>query len=132
MLKEFRDFLLRGNLLELAVALVLGAAFGAVVNSLVKNIIMPIVGAVFGKVSFDSLTFTIHKSVFHYGTFITDVIAFVFVAAAIFFFVIKPVTAILRRSGHLKEDDAPEADVHGDLLKDIKALLERQNELLNK
>lgn len=129
MLAEFKAFLLRGNLLELAVALVLGAAFGAVVTSLVENLIMPILAAVGGKPSFDSLTFTINGAVFSYGKFITALVMFVLTAAAIFFFVVKPVTRILARMQKEKEAEA-EADPHGDLLADIKGLLERQNELL--
>ena len=71
-LKEFRDFLMRGNLIQLAVAFVMGVAFAAVINSFVKNLVMPIIAAIVGKPNFNDLTFTIHKSVFTYGAFITD------------------------------------------------------------
>ena len=74
MLKEFKDFLLRGNIVELAVAFVMGVAFAAVVNSLVNNLVMPIVAMIFGKPDFNDLTFTINDAVFRYGAFITDVI----------------------------------------------------------
>ena len=84
-LKEFRDFLMRGNLIQLAVAFVMGVAFAAVINSFVTNLVMPIIAAIVGKPNFDDLTFTIHHSVFTYGTFITDVITFVAIAAAVFF-----------------------------------------------
>ena len=83
MLKEFRDFLLRGNIVELAVAFVMGLAFAAVVNSLVNNLVMPIVAMIIGKPDFSDLTFTINDAVFHYGAFITDVIQFVAIAAAV-------------------------------------------------
>ncbi len=97
MIKEFRDFLFRGNIVELAVAFVVGVAFAALVNSLVDNLIMPIVAMIIGKPNFDDLTFTINDAVFRYGAFITDLIAFVAIAAAIFFFVVKPVQAMLAR-----------------------------------
>lgn len=97
MFKEFKEFLTRGNLLEIAVGLVLAVAFGAVVDSLVKGLIMPLVAAVVGKPSFDALTFTINKSVFYYGTFISALVTFVFTAAAVFFFVVKPVNAMMSK-----------------------------------
>jgi large conductance mechanosensitive channel len=97
MLREFRDFILRGNIIELAVAFVMGLAFAAVINSLVENIVMPIVAMIIGKPDFGDLTFTINDAVFRYGAFITDVIQFVAVAAAVFFFVVKPVQAMLAR-----------------------------------
>ena len=98
MLKEFRDFLLRGNIIELAVAFVMGLAFAAVVNSLVENLLMPVVAMLIGKPDFSGLTFTINDAVFRYGAFLTDVIQFLAIAAAVFFFVVKPVEAMLRRS----------------------------------
>ena len=96
-LKEFRDFLLRGNLIVLAVAFVMGLAFAALVNSFVANLVMPIIAAIVGKPNFNDLTFTIHKSVFTYGTFITDLITFFAIAAAVFFFIVKPVDMISKR-----------------------------------
>src|SRR6186997_2387734 len=72
MLKEFRDFLLRGNIVELAIAFVMGVAFAAVVNSLVDNLVMPIIAMIIGKPNFNDLTFTINDAVFRYGAFITD------------------------------------------------------------
>ena len=97
MLKEFRDFLMRGNIVELAVAFVMGVAFGALVKSFVNNLVMPIVAMIIGKPDFSGLTFTINDAVFRYGAFITDVITFVATAAAIFFFVVKPVGALMSR-----------------------------------
>src|SRR5437763_11487776 len=82
MIKEFRDFLFRGNIVELAVAFVMGLAFAAIVNSLVNNLVMPIVAAIIGKPDFRNLTFTIHRSVFHYGAFLSDLIQFVAIGAA--------------------------------------------------
>jgi large conductance mechanosensitive channel len=96
-LGEFKDFLLKGNIVELAVAFVMGVAFAAVVNSLVNNLVMPIVAMIFGKPDFSDLTFTINDAVFRYGAFITDVISFLAIAAAVFFFVVKPVNAMMSR-----------------------------------
>ncbi len=108
LLKEFREFIMRGNVVDLAVAVVLGAAFGAVVNSLVKDLLTPLIAMIFGEPDFSALSFTINGAHFNYGAFINAVIAFLSVAAAIFFFVIKPlnVLAARRRAG---EDVPPEA-----------------------
>ncbi len=108
MLKEFRDFLLRGNLIVLAVAFVMGVAFAALVNSFVKNLVMPIIAAIVGKPNFNDLTFTIHNSVFTYGAFITDVITFLAIAAAVFFFIVKPVDMLAQRR---KGDEAGEEEI---------------------
>jgi large conductance mechanosensitive channel len=110
LLNEFRDFLMRGNLIELAVAFVLGLAFATVVNSLVNNLVMPIIAAIVGKPSFRDLTFTIHKSVFQYGSFITDVIQFVAIAAAVFFFIVKPLQVIMARFRTDSEEAAAPSD----------------------
>ena len=77
LLTEFKDFLMKGNIVELAVAFVMGLAFAAVVNSLVENLVMPIIAMIFGEPDFSSLDFTINDAVFRYGAFITDLIAFV-------------------------------------------------------
>jgi large conductance mechanosensitive channel len=98
MIKEFRDFLVRGNLVELAVAFVMGLAFAALITSFVNDVITPIVAMVIGKPDFSDLTFTINDAVFRYGAFLTAAITFVSTAAAIFFLVVKPVDAILERS----------------------------------
>lgn len=100
MLRDFRDFVLRGNLLELAVALVLGLAFAALIASLVDNLLMPLVAAVIGEPDFRGLTFEVNDAVFGYGAFLTDAIVFVATVAAVYFFVVRPVSALLaRRSG---------------------------------
>ena len=96
MLKDFKAFLLRGNVVDLAVAVVIGAAFGTVIAALVKDIITPIV-SIPGKSTFGDLHFTIHNSVFNYGDFINTVISFVIIAAAVFFLVVKPVNALMAR-----------------------------------
>ena len=97
MLKDFRAFLLRGNVVDLAVAVVIGAAFGAVVTALVRDLITPIIALIFGKPDFSALSFTINSSHFAYGDFINALFAFVTIAAAVFFFVVQPVNALMRR-----------------------------------
>ena len=90
LLQEFRAFLMQGNLIALAIAFVIGTAFAALVNALVVDLITPIVAAIFGEPSFGGLAFTINDSEFRYGDFINALITFLSVAAAIFFFVLKP------------------------------------------
>jgi large conductance mechanosensitive channel len=97
MLKDFRQFLLRGNLVDLAVAVVIGAAFGAVVTALVRDLITPLVAAVGGKREFGALAFTINDSRFAYGDFLNALVSFVIIAAVVFFLVVKPVNALLER-----------------------------------
>jgi len=103
MIKEFRDFLMRGNLVELAVAFVMGLAFAALITSFVDDLIMPIVAMIIGKPSFNDLTFTINDAVFRYGSFITAVVTFVAIAAAVFFFVVKPMDAIKQHMTRAEE-----------------------------
>src|SRR5439155_26093444 len=97
MLSDFRKFILRGNVVDLAVGVVMGVAFGAVITALVADLLTPIIAAIVGKPDFSSLHFTIHKSTFLYGAFINAVISFVLIAAAVFFFVVKPVMALMER-----------------------------------
>lgn len=97
MIKEFKDFVTRGNVLDLAVAVVLGAAFGAVVTAFVDNLIMPLIAMLFGQPNFDDLSFTINNAVFTYGALLTALINFILIAGAIFFFVVKPVSVINAR-----------------------------------
>ncbi len=107
MLKDFKTFLLRGNVVDLAVAVVLGAAFGAVVTALVRDILTPIIAVIFGKPNFSALSFTINGSRFAYGDFINYLIAFLSVASAIFFFVVQPVNALIaRRATQADEESA--------------------------
>lgn len=96
--KEFRAFLLRGNVVDLAVGIVIGAAFTAVVTGFVADLMTPLIAAIGGKQDFSALTFTINGSVFRYGAFINAVISFVIVAAVIFYFVVLPVNELTRRS----------------------------------
>jgi len=97
-IQEFRQFLLRGNVVDLAVAVVIGVAFGAVVDSLVGNLLTPVISMIFGEPSLSSMTFRINDSVFGYGAFLDSVFSFVTVAAAVFFLVVKPVNMLIARS----------------------------------
>lgn len=98
MLKDFRQFILRGNLVDLAVAVVIGAAFGAVVSALVADLVTPMIAAIGGKPDFGALSFTVNGSTFRYGHFLNALLSFLIVAAVVFFLVIKPVNALLARS----------------------------------
>jgi large conductance mechanosensitive channel len=123
MLKEFREFVLRGNVVDLAVAVVVGAAFGAVVAALVADIITPLIAALGGQPNFGNLDFTINGSQFKYGDFINKIISFLVIAAAVFFLVVKPVNALLarRKAKEVPPPEAPPEDVQ--LLTEIRDLL---------
>jgi large conductance mechanosensitive channel len=97
LLKEFRAFILRGNLVDLAVAVVIGTAFTAVVNALVRDIITPVIAAIGGQPDFGDLAFTINDSRFAYGQFLNALLTFLIVSAVVFFFVVKPVNALMDR-----------------------------------
>ena len=94
LLKDFKAFLLRGNVVELAVGVVIGAAFGTVVSSLVENLITPLAGLP-GKTDFGSLVLTVRGSEFRYGQFLNDLISFLAIAASVFFFVVRPVNRLM-------------------------------------
>ena len=121
MLKEFRDFLLRGNVVDLAVAVVIGAAFAALVNSLVADVLTPIIGAIVGKPDFSNLSFTINGSEFNYGNFLNALIAFLSVAAAVFFFVIKPMNTLNRLRGASSEEEASELELLAEIRDELRA-----------
>lgn len=106
MLKDFREFIVRGSLVELAVAVVIGTAFGAVVTALVKDLVTPLIAAIGGQPDFSALTFTLNGSRFLYGEFLNALLAFLVIAAVVFFFVIKPVNALMARR---KVDTAADA-----------------------
>ena len=97
MLKGFKTFLLRGNVVDLAVAVVIGAAFGAVVAALVKDLLTPLIAAIVGKPDFSAIAFTVNGSQFLIGDFINAVVAFVLVAAAVYFFVVMPMNMLAER-----------------------------------
>ena len=104
MLKGFKEFVFRGNVVDLAVAVVMGAAFGGVVSAFVKDLLTPLIAAVAGKPDFSGLTFTVNNSKFLYGDFINAVVSFLLVATAVYFFVVVPLNALTAR---LKQEPPP-------------------------
>jgi large conductance mechanosensitive channel len=107
MLKGFKEFLFRGNVVDLAVAVVIGVAFGALVTALVKDLITPIIGAIGGKPDFSALTFTVNNSKFLYGEFLNAVVSFLLIAAAIYFIIVVPMNAIQARMAKPAAPAAP-------------------------
>ena len=97
MLKGFRDFILRGNVVDLAIGVVIGAAFNSVVQALVKDFLTPLIAAIAQQPNFSSLTFTVHGSQFNYGDFINAAISFLLDALAIYFFIVVPINALSKR-----------------------------------
>jgi large conductance mechanosensitive channel len=124
MIKEFREFILRGNVVDLAIAVVIGAAFGAVVAAFVADLVTPLIAAIGGKPDFAQLTFTINDSKFKYGHFFNAVVSFLIISAVIFFFIVKPLNLLLARrkdADVTPEAEAPAEDVR--LLAEIRDLL---------
>ncbi len=122
MLKEFKEFITKGNVLDLAVAVVIGAAFTLVVNSLVKDILMQVIAAIVGKPDFSTLTFKLGKGIIFYGNFLTVLINFLIVAAALFV-IIKVITSLqkMRKPSELEEAEATEIE----LLTEIRDALDQ-------
>jgi large conductance mechanosensitive channel len=127
-MRQFRDFLLRGSVVDLAIAVIIGAAFGAVVAALVADLFTPLIAAVGGQPDFSGLSFTINGSVFRYGHFLNTVISFVVIAAVVFFLVVKPVNAMMerRKAGLEPEAEAVPEDVV--LLGEIRDLLKARGD----
>jgi large conductance mechanosensitive channel len=124
MLKEFKAFLLRGNVVDLAVAVVIGAAFTGIVTALSTGILTPLIGMIFGT-SFSEMTFEINDSVFNYGTVIDAVISFVLIAAVIFFLIVKPMQVMAaRRAAGEPVEDTPAPSDEALLLTEIRDLLQ--------
>jgi large conductance mechanosensitive channel len=97
LMKEFKQFLMRGNLVELAVAFVIGAVFAALVKAFIADLITPIIAMIIGQPDFSSLSFTINSSLFRYGDFLNNLITFVSTAAVVFFFIVKPYNLLMER-----------------------------------
>ena len=106
-MKDFKEFLLRGNLVDMAVGIVIGVAFAALVTALVSDLVTPLIAAIGGNPDFSGLSFTIHKSHFLYGHFINALITFLIIAAVIFFLVVKPVNALMARRRTEEPVDLP-------------------------
>ena len=107
MLKGFKEFIARGNVIDLAVAIVIGVAFGAVITSLVADLLTPIIGLIFGEPDFGALSFTINSSEFFYGNFLNALFSFVTIAAAVYFFVVVPINK-MKGPVEANERDCPE------------------------
>ena len=120
-MKGFKDFILRGNVVDLAVAVVIGAAFGVVVTSLVNDLIMPIIAAIVGKPDFGGLSFTINDAVFRYGSFINAVVMFLLIAAAIYFIIVVPMNKIAERRARGQAPEEPATKQCPECLSDIPA-----------
>ena len=111
MLKEFRDFIMRGNVVELAVAVIIGAAFGAVITAFTAAFITPMIALIGGKPDFGDLRITISGTIFPYGQFLNALISFLIIAAVVFFFVVPPKNKVMARMKQGEEPDAPSAEV---------------------
>ncbi len=121
MVKEFKQFIARGNVIDLAVGIIVGAAFTAIVNSLVKNIINPLLGLLVGRIDLSNLVFKIGESTFRYGSFINSIINFIIIAFVVFL-IVKVINKITRREE--KKKTVPTSE---DYLREIRDLLEKQN-----
>jgi large conductance mechanosensitive channel len=127
-LREFRKFIMRGNVVDLAIAVVIGTAFGAVVSGLVADILTPLIAAIAGKPNFADLTFTIHHRMFLYGDLINKLITFVSIAAAVYFFVVVPLNKLAERRARGANVTPAELPPDVALLTEIRDVLARQGE----
>ncbi len=129
MIKEFKDFILRGNVIELAVAVVIGAAFKAIVDAFVADLITPLIAAIGGQPNFGQIKFTINNSEFLIGDFINQVVSFLIIALVIFLFVVKPMNALMERAAR-KTTDAPPAPTKEEvLLTEIRDTLQARTDI---
>ena len=126
MIKEFKEFIARGNVIDLAVGVIMGSAFGKIVSSLVENIIMPLLGIVLGGIDFTSLTITFDEANINYGIFIQSIIDFLIIAFCIFLFVkaINKVTSRKKKEEEKKEETPKVSEV--ELLEEIRDLLKKK------
>lgn len=125
MVQEFRDFIAKGNMIDIAVGFIMGAAFIALIGALVDDVLMPIVAIPFGEPSFDSIVWTINGSEILVGAFLTAVVAFLLVAAAVFFFIVKPYNAYRDRMAADEEEESGPDEV--ELLTQIRDSLANRN-----
>jgi large conductance mechanosensitive channel len=120
--KEFKEFITRGNVIDLAVAVIIGLAFTAIINAIVSGLITPLIGMIGGS-DFSDLDFTINDSTFEYGEVINAVIQFLLIAAAVFFFIVKPINVLNERRRRGEEPEPEELSDEAVLLKEIRDLL---------
>jgi large conductance mechanosensitive channel len=124
-LSDFKKFILRGNVADLAVAVVIGAAFTAIVTALVKDVMTPLIAAIFGKPDFSNLYFTLNKSQIMYGDFLNAVISFVLIATVVFFFVVQPLNKLIAYSNRHKSSEDPTEKKCPECLSTIPAAAKR-------
>lgn len=125
MLQGFKQFMMRGNVVDLAIGVVMGSAFGAVVDTMVKGIITPIIGAIFKTPDFSGLSFTINSSQFMYGTFLNAVISFVIIATTIYFFVITPLNKLMSQINKNKPEPESNTKVCSECQSEIPKLAKK-------
>lgn len=121
MIQEFKEFVAKGNVVMLAVGFIMGVAFQGVVNSLVENVIMPIVAIPFGQPNFDQLTITVNDSVIMWGAFVTAAVVFLLTALAVFLFIVKPYNSYVDRFGKTEDEEAGPTEL--ELLTEIRDAL---------
>ena len=128
-MKGFKEFILRGNVVELAVAIVVGTAFGALVKALVADVLTPLIAAIAGKPNFGALKFTVHHSTFLYGDLVNAAISFLAIAAAVYYFVVLPLNKLTERRarGQVPTDELPPPTDDVLLLTEIRDLLRQQS-----
>jgi large conductance mechanosensitive channel len=127
MIKDFKAFLVRGNVVDLAVAVVIGAAFGSVVTSMVKDLITPLIAAIGGQPDFSNLTLTINHSKLMYGSFLNTLISFVIISAVVFFFVVKPLNVLMSRINSGKEAEPAPKNPELAVLEEIRDSLKKKS-----
>lgn len=126
MIKEFKEFIQRGNVIDLAVGVIIGAAFGKIVSSLVDDILMPVLGIILGKIDFTSLTVTVGSAVIKYGSFIQNLIDFIIVAFCIFL-IVKFVNKLTKKKKEEKKAEPPAPSKEELLLTEIRDILKKEN-----
>ncbi|HET8991898.1 MAG TPA: large conductance mechanosensitive channel protein MscL [Candidatus Saccharimonadales bacterium] len=119
MLSDFKKFILRGNVVDLAVAVVIGAAFNSIIQSLVKDLITPLIAAIGGKPNFSNLFFTVHHSKFMYGDFINAVVSFLILALVVFFLVVQPINKLIALSNRSQKPTEPGTKKCPECLSDV-------------
>jgi large conductance mechanosensitive channel len=126
MWSDFKKFVLRGNVVDLAVAIVVGVAFTAMITAFVADLITPLIAAIFGKPNFADLSFTLHHSTFRYGSFLNALLSFLIIATVVFFAVVVPLTSLMRRLNVLPtEEPKPETHPCPECLSDIPVAARR-------
>ena len=125
MLKGFRDFILRGNVVDMAIGVIIGAAFNAIVNSMVKDVLSQIIAAIVGKPDFSSLVFTLNKTPIRYGNFLTALVSFLIVAGVVYFGIVLPINTMMAKLKKPEEAAAPTTKACPECLSDIPLAAKR-------